>query len=125
MCAGDKFKGIYSNDKKDGLGTTTFFNGEILTCDWSGGKSKEHDDFQRKVFSKSGNTFCLSCVLNGQQTTQTLGDVGPTVAAVFQHDRPLFQNCINEALQRNFRCKVLSDQLGVRSHFTHSDSWCV
>jgi hypothetical protein len=125
MFAGDKFKGIYSNDKKDGVGTTTFFNGEILTCNWSGGKSQEHDDFQGKVVSKSGNKFCLSCVLNGQQTTQTLGDVGPTVAAVFQHERPLFQSCINESLQRNFRCKVFSDRLGVPSHFTHSNSGCV
>lgn len=125
MFAGDKFKGSYSNDKRDGVGTTTFFNGEILTCNWSGGKSQEHDDFQGKVVSKSGNKFCLSCVLNGQQTNQSLGDVGPTVAAVFQHERPLFQNCINEALQRNFRCKVFSDHLGVPSRFTHSNSGCV
>jgi hypothetical protein len=115
IIAGEKFKGSYSKGIRNGVGTTTFFNGETLTCSWSDGSSLEHETFQRKVLSKDGDVFCLSCILQHRLSSQCLADVGPTISAVFTHERPLFQNCIKRALQSNFSCDMSSDRLGFPS----------
>jgi hypothetical protein len=124
VVAGEKFKGLYSNDCRNGVGTSTHFNGETLTCSWIDGSSIEHDTFQRKFISKNGDTVCLSCVLKDRPSFQSLGDIGSTTAAVFTHERPLFQHCIKEALTRNFLCDRFSDNLGSPCHFSFSGSGC-
>jgi hypothetical protein len=124
IIAGEKFKGFYSNDRRNGVGTTTLFNGETLTCSWIDGCSIEHDNFQRKVISKNGDTVCLFCVLKDCPSSQSLGDVGSTIATVFAHERPLFQHCIKEALKRNFHCDQFSDKLGSPCSLSFSGSGC-
>jgi hypothetical protein len=118
IIAGETFKGLYRNDGRCGAGTTTFFNGETLSCTWTDGKSSDHAEFQRKVLNKCGGVVCISCILNKEANARSLGDIGPTIAAVFAQQRPLFQNCIKETLQRNFNCDIVSDQLGSQSRIS-------
>jgi hypothetical protein len=122
--AGDNFKGSYNNGKRNGIGTTTFFNGDVSTSIWKSGCSIEYDNFQRSVLASSGDNLCLSCVLNHSTSSQGFGDVGSTIAAVFAHERPLFQHCIKNALQQTLRFEVVSDALGYPCKFTCSGSGC-
>jgi hypothetical protein len=121
---GESFQGSYSDDVRNGVGTTTFFNGDTLTCNWASGSSNDHDEYQRGVLAKSGNVFCLSCILNHAGSLHSYGDIGPTIAAVFAHERPLFQNCIKNALQGNLCCEFFSDALGSPRIFSCLGSGC-
>jgi hypothetical protein len=125
ILAGEKFKGSYTNGKRSGVGTCTYFNGDVLTCKWDAGKCVEYDSFQRHLLTKSGNVVCLSCALNNASSSQFYGYLGPTIAAVFAHERPLFQHCIRLALQQNLRLEVFSDVLGSASFLSFSGSGCV
>jgi hypothetical protein len=116
LIAGETFTGVYKNEHRSGDGATTFFNGESLSCSWTDSKSNEHTEFQRKALARSGTSFCLSCILNNRPSPRSCSeDIGPTIAAVFARERPFFQNCIKEILQRNFRCDVFSGKLGSQS----------
>ena len=122
--SGESFQGSYSDDWRNGVGTTTYFNGDTLTCNWTTGSSMEHDEYQRGVLAKSGNVFCLSCILNHAGSLHSYGDIGPTIAAVFAHERPLFQNCIRNALLGNLCCESFSDALGSPRIFSCLGSGC-
>jgi hypothetical protein len=122
--AGEKYKGSYTDDWRNGVGTTTYFNGDLLTCKWESGDSIEHDDFQRRILAKSGEFFCISCVLNHAPSSYSFGDIGPTIAAVFVHERPLFQHCIRYALQRDSCVAVFSDVLGSPGFLSTLGSGC-
>jgi hypothetical protein len=118
--AGDKFKGQYVNSQKCGVGTTTFFNKQSMSCCWTNGQSPEHSAFQRTLLRSSGQVFCLSCILKDAACSQALGDIGVTIAAVFANQRPLFQNCIKAVLQDNFCCDTFTACFGSPSVYVLS-----